>query len=297
MTAAGKHIRIDGRLIRVARLDAEKYEFLDDPAQTVADLRRLRERIDLFTFLPRLSDPPQTFPARVESDNLAVLTISSFQEWWTTRINNKTRNMIRRAEKHGVTVGEVPFDDALVDGIWRLYNETEIRQGKRFAHYGKDRETVRTMSATYLEKSIFIGAFANGVLVGFAKLVVDNHGLQAGLMHILASVAERDKAPANALIAEAVRACASRGISHLVYSHFSYGKKERDSLSDFKEHNGFERMEIPRYFVPLTQTGAVALRLKAHHRVSERVPEGVLRPIRRLRRLWLANATRVRQAS
>ena len=35
------------------------------------------------------------------------------------------------------------------------------------------------------------------------------------------------------------------GISHLVYSNFAYGKKERSSLSDFKERNGFNGSIYP----------------------------------------------------
>ena len=36
---------------------------------------------------------------------------------------------MRRAEKRGVVVREVPFDDDLVRGIVEIYDETPIRQG------------------------------------------------------------------------------------------------------------------------------------------------------------------------
>jgi len=39
-----------------------------------------------------------------------------------------------------------------------------------------------------------------------------------------------------------------RGISYLVYSKFAYGKKEKSSLSEFKERNAFERVDITRYY-------------------------------------------------
>ena len=61
-------------------------------------------------------------------------------------------------------------------------------------------------------------------------------GMQAGMMHIVSMIRHRDKAPTNALVAEAVRSCANRGISFFgAASNFAYGKKERSSLSDFKE--------------------------------------------------------------
>jgi hypothetical protein len=69
---------------------------------------------------------------------------------------------------------------------------------------------VRTYAGTFLEKSVFIGAFLGEELIGFAKLTWDETRTQANLMHILAMVEHRDKAPTNALIAQAVRSTAER---------------------------------------------------------------------------------------
>jgi hypothetical protein len=106
------------------------------------------------------------------------------------------------------------------------------------------------------------------------------------MMHIVSLLQYRDKAPTNALIAQAVRSCADRGISYLVYSQFAYGNKLRSSLSDFKERNGFRRVDIPRYYVPLTRWGSLALAMGLHHRLAERVPEPVAARIRELRSAW-----------
>jgi hypothetical protein len=99
-------------------------------------------------------------------------------------------------------------------------------------------------------------------------------------------IKHRDKAPTNALIAQAVRSCVERRIPYLVYRQFSYGKKQRDSLSDFKQHNGFERIELPRYYVPLTLAGRAALCFGFHHRLVEHVPEPMLARLRTLRASW-----------
>ncbi len=56
-------------------------------------------------------------------------------------------------------------------------------------------------------------------------------------------------------------------------------------MADFKYHNGFQRIELPRYHVPLTFAGRVALLLGLHHRLSERLPEPVLAQLRKLRSL------------
>jgi hypothetical protein len=204
--------------------------------------------------------------------------------------------MVRRAEKSGVVVREIPFDDACVRGISDVYNDSDMRQGKRFRHYLKDLDTVRRENGTFLDRSVFIGAFLDEAMIGFAKMVSDEDRQQAGLMQILSTIRHRDKAPTNALIAQAVKSAAERGIPYLFYSHFSYGKKQRDSLSDFKVHNGFQRIDLPRYYVPLTLVGRVALRLGLHHlRLIDLVPDTVqarFRNLRNMRTLRRLEATR-----
>jgi len=295
MKVCGKDVHVNGRLIRIGHLEGDKYEPLADPEATIEALQESRERIDLFTFMQTLPHTSPKYDYPLEWDNLAVLRVSTFDHWWTKQINNKTRNMVRRAEKNGVTVREVPFDDDLVHGIWTIYNEVPTRQGKPFPHYGKDPESVRRMSATFPDQSTFVGAFLGGSLIGFIKLVTDAEQEQASLMHIVSLYQHRDKAPTNALIAQAVRTCAERGIPYLAYSNFSYGKKQGDGLSDFKQYNGFERIELPRYHVPLTLVGWAALRLQLHHGLVNRVPESLQRELRRIRSLmysWRLQAKR-----
>ena len=286
MKVCGKQIRIEGRLIKIARLEFDKYEFLDDPEAMLDALRKSRIRADLFTFLQQLPETQPKYPYPMEWDNLAVLPVSTFDHWWNNQIRSFPRNRARQAEKRGVTLREVPFDDALVRGIWEIYNESPVRQGKPFTHYGKDVETVREEAATFLDHSIFIGAFIGDRLIGFIKLVTDPTGKQANLMHIISMIAHKDKAPTNALIAQAVRSCADRNIAYLVYQNFAYGKKKGDSLSHFKEINGFQRTDLPRYFVPLTWVGRAAFSLGLHHKLIDYVPAPVLDKLRDLRSAW-----------
>jgi hypothetical protein len=286
MIVCGREIKIQGRIIRIARLDADRYQFLEDPAPLLDSLRKSGLSIDLFTFMQKL---PETSPRHhypMEWDNLAALPVSTFDHWWTQQIGFKARNKAKQADKNGVTTREVPFNNDLVRGIWQIYNECRVRQGKPNVHYGKTLESVHKEEATYLDSSIFIGAFLGDKLIGFAKLVTDETRTQAGLMNIVSMIQHRDKAPSNALLAQAVRACAERKIGYLVYSSFAYGKKQRDSLSDFKERNGFHRINLPRYYVPLTRTGWVAFRLGLHHQLVDLLPESISAKLRELRRAW-----------
>lgn len=282
----GRDVIVQGRLCRVAHVDGEGYKFLANPESAVATLLGSDIRADLFTFLQTLPETSPRYPYAFKWDNMAVLPISTFGHWWSQQIGFKARNKAKQAEKKGIVVREVPFDYALVHGIWEIYNEVPVRQGRRFPHYGKSLEAVRAMSATFLDSSVFIGAFDRDRLIGFIKLTMDDSRTQAGLMHILSLVCYRDKAPTNALIAQAVRCCADLGITHLVYANFAYGKKARSSLSDFKERNGFQGVDVPRYYIPLTGWGAAAFRLGLHRRFAERVPEPLAARLRDLRSRW-----------
>jgi hypothetical protein len=280
-----QQIRVTGRWLRIASLDADKYMFLDD-ASTVIEHLKTNRKVDLFTFLQRVSEPEPKYNYPMEWDNMAVVSITTFDNWWNKQIGFKARNKAKQAEKKGIVIREVEFNDSLAKGIWAIYNETPIRQGRRFPHYGKDCDTVYREEATYLSNSIFIGAYDGDLLIGFIKLVHDQTGTQAGLMNIVSMIAQRDKAPTNALLAHAVRSCAQRGIRHLVYSNFAYGNKQKSGLSDFKERNAFVRVDVPRYYVPLTLQGALALRLGLHHRFVDYLPESIAAKLRTYREAW-----------
>jgi hypothetical protein len=286
MNACGYDIKIQGRFIRIAGLSADTYEFVEKPAAVVDALRSAAERVDLFTFMQKLPDTTPKYSYLMEWDNLAVLPVSTFDHWWTKQINDKTRNMARRAGKKGVVIREVPLDEAFIEGVWAIYNECEIRQGKRFPHYGKDLAAVRRMMVTFPDRSVFMGAYFDNSLIGFARLHCDATRTQAGISSILSLTKHRDKSPTNALLAEAVRYSASHGIPYLVYSRYSDGNKERDSLMEFKDHNGFQRVNLPRYYIPLTPRGQMALSLGLHKRLVDKIPDSIMSRLRFLRKTW-----------
>jgi hypothetical protein len=230
------------------------------------------------------TSPQYAYP--MEWDNVAALEVTTFDHWLTKQINTNARKALRIGEQRGIVVREVPFDDVLVQGISAVYNERPVRQGRRFPHYGKSLEVVRRENATFLERSIFIAAFVEHRMVGFAKLVCDEGRRQAGLMQIIAMVQHWDKAPAKALIAHAVRSCAERKIRYLLFGRFTYGRKEGDSLADFKQRNGFRRIDVPRYYIPLTCLGRTALRLGLHRPFAAHIPEPLLARLRKARSRW-----------
>ena len=285
MKVCGKDIKVEGRLIRVARLDGEKYTFPDDPGAFVRGVRQSGTRVDILTFLQKLPANSERYPYSFDMDNLAVLSVSTFENWWNNQIRSYPRNRARQAEKRGVVLRKVQFGEELVRGICGIYNETPVRQGKRFPHYGMTLERAREYAATFLDRSIYVGAFVGNDMIGFIKLTMDESRTQACLVHILSMVQHKEKAPTNALIAEAVRTCAELDVPYLVYEHFNYGNKA-DSLTHFKEVNGFQRFNVPRYYVPLNAIGRIALQLGLHRRIVDRIPESVAERFRDLRKAW-----------
>lgn len=291
----GTNIQIRGSILKVARLDGEKFLFTGDPESIVRGLRQ--HPADLFTFIQKVADTDPKYKWPMEWDNLAVLPITTFDQWWNKQLGFKARNKAKQAEKRGVVIREVPFSDELVQGIWEIYNETPIRQGRKFSHFGKDLQTVYRDEATYLDRSVFLGAYLDEKLIGFIKLLWDYDGSQVGLLNIVSLIAQRDKVPTNALLAHAVRVCAERQTPFLVYSNFAYGRRTKDSLSDFKERNGFKRVDLPRYYVPLSPLGQLALRLGLHKKLSERIPESAVLRLRELRKDWYGRQMQMKQES
>jgi len=75
MEVCGKEIRTRGSLIRIAFLDGEGYQFLDDPEVALGALRESGARIDLFTFIQSLSDTSPKYDYPMEWDNMAALRV------------------------------------------------------------------------------------------------------------------------------------------------------------------------------------------------------------------------------
>jgi hypothetical protein len=277
----GKGIVVSGVFPRIARLRSEYHEYINDVDRVLVALKNLRVRADIFTFLQPINDRVPRFDYATGSDEIAVLQITDYDTWWRKQVNDKTRNMCRKAGKKGVEIKVVEFSNELARGIHKIYNECPIVQGRPSKHYGKDFETLKKAHETFLDQSLFIGAYFGGQLIGFIKLILHPGGKSASLMQIMSLVAHRDKAPTNALLAKAVELCAERGVEYLQYGIWS-----RRSLGDFKKHHGFSRVEIPRYFVPLTLRGRVAVAIGLHRTFKRFVPVGFQDMLANLRGKW-----------
>ena len=85
-------------------------------------------------------------------------------------------------------------------------------------------------------------------MIGFAKVTFSQgSGI---IMNFLSKVSHRDKAVNNALVSKVVELCVAEKVNRLVYG--VWGSGATPGLVEFKVANGFQCVDVPRYFVPLT---------------------------------------------
>jgi len=254
--------------IKIAR-DSKEYE--KDVFPTDKFIEKLADRgIDVFTFIERkwcnnISKPLVGW-VKLE-DNIALLHVASYHEWWSN-VGKKTRNMVRKAEKSGVKTKTVEPDEQLADGIWKIYNETPIRQKRAFPYYGISLQAV-TSGVLSAQNSTFIAAFYKEELVGFIQLVYGNK--IAVIAQILSLQGHSDKAVNNALLAKAVEVCANQHMEWVMYGRIG----NHPSLDRFKENNSFSELPLTRYYVPVTNKGRLAVKLGLHRELKDSLPQAL----------------------
>jgi hypothetical protein len=286
----GKDIIVQGKSIRTASIEAEEWleTEVEDPELC---LRTLKEesspefRADVFTFAQKLPVTQQKYDYPVEWESIAAIPLTSFKDWWE-KLPQESRKNTRRAQKRGVVVEVKELNAALIQDIMVLNNDSPIRQGKTFTHYGKTLEQVTKDQQAFLDRCDYICAYADGELIGLTKLIY--RGDVASILTFLSKASQSDKRPANALMAKVVERCEQKGISHLIFGMYNYGNKRHTPLREFKIRNGFTEILAPRYYVPLTFKGALSVKLKFHRGPLGLLPHSVISVLVNARARWNA---------
>jgi len=253
------------------RIAKNASEYQTDVLPTATFLEKSKERgIDIFTIIERKWSQTVPHPQRnwvKTEDNIALLEVRTYSEWWES-ISKKTRNMVRKAEKNGVTTKISVADEELAEGIWKIYNETPIRQERAFPHYGVALKAVKS-SVLSTKDSTFIGAYLEKELVGFVQLL---HGDNIAIISQILSLQKQwDKAVNNALLAKTIQVCTDQQLSWLMYGRLG----NHPSLDRFKQSNGFARFALPRYYIPLTAKGNIATKLGLHKEFKDVLPQSI----------------------
>lgn len=278
-------------LVSVAQLEDEWFEDVTDPESVIKTLTKATDvRPDIFSFWQRVPDGKPRYAYPLEWESLAVLPVSTYEHWFNKQIKGTTRNMIRKSQKAGIQVRNCTFNDDFVRGMTEIFNETPVRQGRAFWHYGKDFETVKRQFSRFLSREDLIGAYCGNELAGFVML--GNAGNFGLLGQFLSKLSHRDKAINNALIAHSVQTCEKRKLPYLVYGYWG-----GSSLGDFKHNSGFTELRVPRYFVPLTTKGRLALQLRLHKGWKTVVPLQVTNLLKKARKSVLEFRARRRRSN
>lgn len=272
----GTIVVVTNKFLRIAEVKDELcQEEINNPASIVTAIRNSELEADIFTFDQKLPNVHPRYPYYHEFDDLAVLHITSYEQWWNKEIHNDARRMVRKAEKAGVETRLVSLDNDLLKGIKEIWDETPLRRGRPCYHYGHDFETVRQLNSTYGERTEWIGAYWKEKLIGFAKMFYT--GERADIIQLISLMSHKDKSVNNVLLSKTVQVCVTKGIKYLCYSKYIYGKRGADSLTEFKKRNGFHPIQVPRYYIPLTLRGKVAVRFGLHKGIIESLPHVVLK--------------------
>jgi hypothetical protein len=284
----GRTVITTGKWLKIAAVQDEdlvEREVVADPASFIPRLKETGLNADIFTFPQRLPDTSPKYAYHLEWDNFAVIPITTFAEWWDKRIESSVRRAIRKAAKAGVVVKLAEFDEAFVQGIVNINNETPFRQGRPFWHYQKSFEGVKRENSTYADRNDFLGAYYRDELIGFIRLTYTDR--VANIVQVLSMMKHYDKRPANALIARAVEICEQKQMSYLLYYNYIYNDPT-SSLTEFKRRNGFEQVLLPRFYIPLTLKGRIALALGLHRGLAKCIPKPLLSQLLKIRGLWYA---------
>ena len=281
-------IAITGKWLKVAVIHDEEYlahEF-ENPEACITMLKEERSRgrrADIFTFAQWPTAPQPKFAYPMEWDSVAVVRTTSFKQWWES-LPQEGRKNVRRAEKRGVVTEVKPLDEKLIADIHQLNNDSSVRQGRKFVHFGKTLEQVRRDQAAFAGRSDYICSYVGDELIGFCKIVY--RGDIASLVQFLPKASHNDKRPANALLAKAVERCESKGMTYLTYGKFNYGNRKDTPLRQFKTRNGFEEILVPRFYVPLTLWGTLCAQLKLYRGLIGILPDRVVAFATNLRAKW-----------
>ena len=284
---------VNGRFRRVASVLNEELvegDSISDVRTVIQSMRDADLHADILTFAERPPSLAQKYNARVAWENVAAVSTKDYTEWEKKLVSSTARKAINRAKREGVIVREVEFSESLARSIHAIYNESSVRQGKQFWHFGSDLMAVQHAMSDYLDRSVFLGAFLGTELIGFIKLTwVGSTGV---ITQIISMKRHFEKRPNNALIAKAVEVCNRNGKAHLIYGSYVYYDPD-SSLTEFKRRNGFVEMKYPRYYFPLTWKGKVLLALRMHRDVREAMPRSLYRLLLRLRTAVIEGKVRV----
>ena len=90
-------LAIAGSLIKIARLEHERYFDVCDPASLIEKVKKSKPAADIFTFCQRLPESkPKYNNYYMEYDSIAAVPISNYEYWLEQQIPKQTRTSLKK---------------------------------------------------------------------------------------------------------------------------------------------------------------------------------------------------------
>ena len=135
--------------LNVVQLQDEWYEDVRDPEFVIDILATPRFQARIFTFWQRCRILQVQYRYYMEWESIAALPVQVTTIGSTTRsLRASEARFVRRRRKELECAK--PLTMTIVGGMTAIFNETPVRQGKKFWHYGKDFETVKHQFSRYI---------------------------------------------------------------------------------------------------------------------------------------------------
>jgi hypothetical protein len=166
---------------------------------------------------------------------LALIRLPATHDEYLKLVGDKTRNMIRKADRNGYEIREFVWNDYLQD-IFEINTSKEIRSSG--AMHGWYTKPVQERNHGMGEKNYrkYYGAFKDGKLRAYLNLVLC--GDHAFFKHFIGNAEHLNKGVMNSLISWTVK----RFVGHPTIQWFKYGALPDGavgSVYSFRKHAGF----------------------------------------------------------
>lgn len=277
MIMKNPEITICNKFLKYIKLKNEWFEEPENPEKFLNEINQKGIKADIFTFRQRLPETKPKFDYYYEMDPLAVIPITTYENWFTKQVKTNVRTAIRKSFKKGLEVRVEELNDTLINSIVDLVNETPIRQGRPYQYFGYSFEQIKNTFSPGPYYCEYLGAYYENELIGLIKLLFAGKCSHNFVM--ISKLEHRDKSPQNALIAKAVERTALRETPYLLYGEWAGG-----GLGRFKQNVGCKPIKVPKYYIPLTIKGEIAIKFNLHRGIKNLLPERIRNPLRNLRK-------------
>ena len=156
-------IHVQGRTLRIAQSHGDRYRFLDDPRPVIDELRESGRTGGFVHFRPKAYQTvSRNSPTWLNGTILPCCPYRRLRIGGQSKLDSRPGTKRSRQRRTVSWCGRCLSTTRWLPGSMKSTMNARSGRDGAFPHYGKNFETVRREEATFLDSSIFIGAFFRG---------------------------------------------------------------------------------------------------------------------------------------